>query len=67
MSRFENREELAGKIDWEGGLWSALEYGISAEDMPEGDSDLMEAWAELERHWKAASKAANVIYEMLDY
>lgn len=67
MSRFENREELAGKIDWEGGLWSALEYGIRAADLPEGDLELLDAWIELQSHFDSAQRVANRIYEMLDY
>lgn len=44
---FENRQEVAGKIDWEGGILSSLDYGLTDEDMPEGDTELREAWAEL--------------------
>lgn len=44
---FENRQEVAGKIDWEGGILESLDYGLTEEDMPEGDTELREAWAEL--------------------
>lgn len=31
-----NHDELAFKIDHEGGIYEALRYGISPEDVPEG-------------------------------
>jgi len=39
-------EDFVGKIDWEGGIPSALEYGLRSEDydLPE---DVAEKWDEL--------------------
>lgn len=48
MSRFESRERLAGKIEWEGGIEESFSYGITSEDMPEGDEELEEAWGKAE-------------------
>jgi hypothetical protein len=45
--RFESRAALAGKIDWEGGIIEALDYGIKTADMPEGDTVLAAAWERL--------------------
>lgn len=39
-------EALAQKIRWEGGLWSALEYGIHAADIE--DPEIADLWARLE-------------------
>lgn len=49
MSRYASRQELANKIDYEGGLCeAAFGYGIDADDMPEGDTELFEAWKRLD-------------------
>ena len=45
--RFESRTALAGKIEWEGGILEAVEYGLKTTDMPEGDTELIEAWDKL--------------------
>lgn len=65
MSRFESREALAGKIAWEGGNWAALEYGIDADDMPEGDEELTAAWAALDQAFKQAGDAWDVVEALL--
>lgn len=44
MSRFEDRQSLAYKIEWEGGIYESLHYGIKPDDMPEGDTELEAAW-----------------------
>jgi len=46
MSNLFNVHDLEGKIDWEGGFFSALEYGIDIDeyDVPES---LKEEWDEL--------------------
>lgn len=41
-----NLEDFVGKIDWEGGLTGALDYGLSTDDydIPE---DVAEKWDEI--------------------
>ena len=63
--RFESREALAGKIEWEGGLMEALDYGITTDMMPEGDAELTEAWAKLEASFRETSKLADAVEELL--
>lgn len=63
--KFESRERLAQKIDWEGGNWSALEYGITADMMPEGDTELEEAWRTLQETFAAAEAAWKVVDALL--
>ncbi len=44
--------DFAEKVDWEGGVFAALEYGLHATDLDPSDPasvKLREAWAELER------------------
>lgn len=64
--RFEDREDLAAKIEWEGGLMEALDYGIKTEMMPEGDAELTEAWAKLEASFRETSRLADAVQELLD-
>lgn len=46
MSRYETRQELAEKIDWEGGLEEfAFGYGVNLEDLP--DDEIRELFAKL--------------------
>ena len=45
---YESRKDVASKTEWEGDIMAALDYGLKAEDMPEGDTELREAWAALQ-------------------
>ena len=64
--RYESREAVAGKIEWEGGIFEALDYGIKTEDMPEGDTELAEAWRELSAAYKVADAAAEKVTALLE-
>lgn len=47
MSAYGNRQELADKADWEGGIEDMLfGYGLSVDDVPEDDTELREAIGE---------------------
>lgn len=45
-------EEFINKIGWEGGVISALEYGLKASDLSNLDGELAKAWGELEKKWR---------------
>ena len=64
--RFEDREALAAKIEWEGGLMEALDYGIKTDDMPEGDTELTEAWAKLEASFRETSRLAHAVEKLIE-
>jgi hypothetical protein len=66
VSRFESRERLASKIDWEGGLLDAIDYGIKATDMPEGDDELAKAWKKLEDAYSEVVPHAAQVSALLD-
>ncbi len=59
MSEF-NLEDLAAKIEWEGGFEGALDYGIKPEDVPEEIRPLwqraVDAHRELEKVWDELEK-----------
>jgi hypothetical protein len=45
MTKAYDRDLLAYKIKWEGGVLATLDYGLRPEDI--ADEDLRAAWAEL--------------------
>jgi hypothetical protein len=63
--RYEDRQELSTKIDYEGGIFDALQYGITSADMPEGDTDLTAAWNILDVAWVQARAAAAAVEKLL--
>jgi hypothetical protein len=63
--RFKSRAALAGKIEWEGGLMESLDYGITTQMMPEGDTELTGAWAKLEVSFREASRLADAVEKLL--
>ena len=63
--RFKSREDLAEKINWEGGIAEAVDYGIKAEDMPEGDTELTELWAEMVDAYKKFDALADKVHGLL--
>ena len=48
MNRFKNRDDLAAKIEGEGGAFQALKYGIRVAHMPEGDDEMADRWRDME-------------------
>jgi hypothetical protein len=64
--RFEDREELANKIEWEGGIIDALDYGIKTENMPEGDTELAEAWGKLEAAYHELTPLTDAVEKLLE-
>jgi hypothetical protein len=64
--RFKSRADVAAKIGWEGGILEALEYGIKAADMPEGDEELAAAWQALEDAFNAVQPLAATVEELLE-
>ncbi|GII63563.1 hypothetical protein Skr01_36480 [Sphaerisporangium krabiense] len=65
MSRFDSRQDVAFKVAWEGGLYEALEYGIKVNDLPEGDTELAEAWRALDGAHTAFEEAAEKVRALL--
>lgn len=59
------RADIAAKIDWEGGIWDALEYGLKTDDMPDGDTELRSAWADLRSAFAVAEEAAGRVDALL--
>lgn len=64
-ARYPDRNTLANKIEWEGGILESVSYGIRAADMPEGDDELTAAWAALESAHKTADEARAAVAKLL--
>lgn len=65
MSPYLDRTEVANKVDWEGGLDAVLEYGLRAEDLPEDDIELREAWQAMELAFHTFDQAADRVRDLL--
>ena len=44
-------QEFVRKVDWEGGVIDALDYGLRAKDMDDSNPAFKAGWQELERLW----------------
>lgn len=66
MSGFESRAAVRDKIESEGGIMEALEYGINCADMPEGDDELILAWDKLYDAYRALQPLADAVQKLLD-
>jgi hypothetical protein len=61
-----SREEFSAKINWEGGYWGAVEYGLKADDAPEGDEELKRLWQELINSHTSCEFIANKLDELFN-
>lgn len=62
---YNSREDFAAQVDWEGGVYRSLEYGVRTDDVPEGDYELQEAWQALQELFLQAEPCANRVYDLL--
>lgn len=62
--RYESKEDLAGKVDWEGGVAEAITgYGITTDMLPEdAPGEIVRAWRRIEE----SGKDIDAIQEWLD-
>ena len=60
-----DKQALANAIDWEGGLDSALHYGIRADEIDPEETELIRLWEHLEVTWKVFSEAEDQVMELL--
>jgi hypothetical protein len=63
LSKFENREDLAGKISWEGGIDMALDYGIIWQDMP--DKELEDAWYSMQQAYENFEHYRDIVEDLM--
>lgn len=54
-----NIEELAAKVEWEGGVMEAIQYGIKTTDF---DADITERFPELVDAWDNLEQTVGDIY-----
>lgn len=63
--RFVNRADVAAKVEWEGGMEGALDYGLTVDDMPEGDEELQELWGDMVIYWRLYQEKAGWVENLL--
>lgn len=64
MSLYQNRQEIANKADWEGGLFDFIfGYGLHIDELPEDDIELREALAEVLAIEPALERLKNLLPE----
>lgn len=63
-SRYESREDLAAKVDDEGGVSEAINgYGIGSDDLPEDTpADIVAAWRRVESTYDEIRCIENWLY-----
>lgn len=72
MTDFMTVGDFAAKVEWEGGVVDALDYGLKADDLDpddEASKPLREAWAEMERIYRevfapAVGKVRDLLQEI---
>lgn len=62
---YETREGLAAKIEWEGGLLDAFDYGMTTDHLNPCDTELIAAWQKAEDAYKTLLTALNVLEALL--
>ncbi len=62
---FESRKQVRGKVEWEGGIMEALDYGLNAADMPDGDDELIAAWDKLADAYRVLQPLADAVERLL--
>lgn len=66
MGKYETRQELANKIDYEGGLDGFLHYGFDpTDDVPEGDAELENLATTMIARWNDYQEAAGYFEALL--
>lgn len=63
--RFESRAAVRAKIEWEGGIMEVLDYGITTTDLPEGDTELTEAWDKLATAYHEMTPLVDAVEKLL--
>ena len=51
-----DRRRLAEKVEWEGGVFATLRYGVRSDDID--DEELRGMWAQMEAHYLAMTPIA---------
>jgi hypothetical protein len=59
-----DRQRLAEKVAWEGGVFAALRYGLRSEEI--ADPKLRALWARMERKYQAITPIAVEIAAILE-
>lgn len=59
-------EEFAAKVEWEGGVTEALEYGLRENEMDDSDPAFQTAWAVLREQWDIVRPHIDKVEQILE-
>lgn len=66
MQESTNINDLIEKIEWEGGIAGALDYGFAEIDDYDVPDDLKDAWAEMSDVWDEFESQRMIVQELLN-
>lgn len=64
--QYATRQEVADRVDHEGGLYEALVYGLKTKDMPSDDDDLIVAWRQMHNAFQVFEVARDKVDRLLE-
>ena len=59
-------DEFASKVEWEGGVIDALEYGLRETEMDGSDPAFQTAWAALREQWDVIRPYIDKVEQILE-
>jgi hypothetical protein len=59
-------DEFLGKVEWEGGVLDALEYGLRASMLKDQNSKLASRWRALEAEWRRLQNFLGPVEQYFD-
>lgn len=59
-------EDFGDKVEYEGGIFPALEHGLRATDLKSQNGELAKKWATLEERWNDLRPLVDEIQQLLD-
>lgn len=59
-------DEFLGKVEWEGGVVDALEYGLHAEVLLDQNTELASRWRALEQEWRWFQNFLNPVEQLFE-
>lgn len=66
MSYYRDREDVFSKVDHEGGIHEVQDYGLDVSDLPQHDTELVEAWTAMAAAWAVYRPLARKVYDLLE-
>lgn len=66
MKEFDTIEDFVAKVDWEGGVLDAMQYGLVAEDIPDDETEDSQKLFDLWNEGRSLVRIVEDIEDILD-